>query len=311
MPANFAVCEISDRSMQDNCNEPMELGRWIAQVAAAGFFRAFPDRFERWWERCFLPTTLDAGIVVIGNEWWNWTSCLFAVFCWNTVTLCFYKLINPDKSLQFNSSDWWTWTTSTDYIGLGVQTFAPSLLKPYETHVKEYDSWHNFGLGTQICPDSFDMLGRTGPTDKPSDYVECGCPCKKLHMRSRGHRFSNVLWCINVYQCVVFVWCLASFQRWEKHQVINHRADDERQGLTFLHDPEEPAAEVITPPWSSLSRDFFRSWPAYTTSARIFLKTSQFGLKALDPKCPKCKWLSDLSHSNVQTFSRLNLEFSQ
>jgi len=48
MPANFAVCEISDRSMQDNCNEPMELGRWIAQVAAAGFFRAFPDRFERW-----------------------------------------------------------------------------------------------------------------------------------------------------------------------------------------------------------------------------------------------------------------------
>lgn len=37
-------------------------------------------------------------------------------------------------------------------------------------------------------------------------------------------------------------------QRWEKHQVINHRADDERQGLTFLHDPEEPTAEVITPP---------------------------------------------------------------
>ena len=45
---NFGVCETSDRSLQDNCSEPMELGRWIAEVVAADFCIAFPDRFERW-----------------------------------------------------------------------------------------------------------------------------------------------------------------------------------------------------------------------------------------------------------------------
>lgn len=148
-------------------------------------------------------------------------------FSVGTFSLCFDKLKNPDKLLQFNSSDGyesfrritlpWAQILPLPFENIRSRNFCTESPEIIWNPCKGI--WHNFVLGlrdvqTLLTSSAFahymtlQHTSRTGPTDKPPDYVECGCPCKKLQsMHRRGHRFSNIPWCINVYQ-VVKVWYL-------------------------------------------------------------------------------------------------------